>query len=522
MSNEAIRETIVLNRNIGRETTQVLLEGELLVPDVKPDMALLLQTEAVSVFDKTEAGDGRIAFAGRLQIRVLYAARGEDSPVHSMNASAGFDDFVNMEGVSRDMWAHAEGRIADMQFTMLNDRKIRYRAVLDVAVRAEARVEQAIVTTIAGLPENRLKRVPLVVNRTVECKDSRFVIKDDLPIPPGKPNVREILQAGVVVANKEIKVASGRVSVSGELVVATLYRGDTLDSPLEFVEHELPFSGAVDVAGAREGMFAEVSLHVAEQLTQAKPDADGEDRILDMEAAIAAVVKVTSQSEIQVLEDAYCANTTLALTREAIKYPRSVCRNRSQCTVKELVQLTAECPGMLQICRVTGTPVVDSVELAADRVVAEGVIRADILYIAKNDMPLYHYTADIPFKHTIDARGTTADMDAVLEHSIDHVGFNLLSDNEVELRFLLGLNAFVTEEVETGVVTDVAFREMDRNMLDGMPGMVIYVVQKGDTLWSIAKRFNADLDELIALNDIDNPDLIHPGQRLIVLKKLGE
>ena len=520
--NEALRETIVLDRDIGRETMQLLLEGEMIVPDVKPDMAVLLKTEAELAFDRTDVADGRVSFAGRLQIRVLYASRGEEQSVQSMTVSAPFDDFMNMEDVSRDMWVGMTGRIADAEYRLLNDRKLGYRVVADVEAAAEAREEREVVTTIADLPENRLKHANLTINRTVECKDSRIVIKDDLSVPPGKPNVREILQTSVSIANKEVKVAGGRVNVSGELVIATLYRGDTDDSPMDFTEHELPFSGAIDVAGAREGMAADVTLHVAEVFTSAKPDADGEDRVLDMEAAVTAVVKVTSQTELRVLEDAYCANKQVVLTREAVRYPRPVARSRSQCAVKELVTLAGGKPGILQICRVTGEPVLDSVEIQGDRVVAEGIIKADILYIAQGDTPLDHYEAVIPFKQVIDARNALPGMNAAVEPSIDHVGFNMLSATEVELRFLLGLNASVTDSAETAVVTDVAFYDIDRSVLDAMPGIVIYTVQRGDTLWSIAKRFNADIDEIVCLNEIEDPNRIFPGQRLLVLKKICE
>ena len=522
MSSEVMRETIVLNRDIGRETMQLLLEGEMIVPDVKPDMAVVLKTEAGLLFDRTDASDGRVGFAGRLQIRVLYAARGEGQSVQSMTFTAPFDDFVNMENVGRDMWVGMTGRIADAEYRLLNDRKMGYRIVADVEATAEAREEHEVVTTIAGLPDNRLKHADLTINRTVECKESRFTIKDDLPVPPGKPNIREILQTSVTVANKEVKVAGGRVNVSGELIIATLYRGDTDDSPMDFIEHELPFSGAIDITGAREGMAADAVLHVAETFAQAKPDADGEDRILDMEAAIAASVKVTSQSELCVLEDAYCANKQIAMTKESVCYPRPVTRSRSQCAVKELVTLPEGKPGVLQICRVTGETIVDSVEVQGDRIVAEGVIKADILYIAQGDTPLDHAEALIPFKHVLDARNAQPGMDAAVEPSIDHVGFNMLSANEVELRFLLGLNAIVTDSAETEVITDVAFFDVERSVLDAMPGIVIYTVQKGDTLWSIAKRFNADIDEIVCLNEIEDPNLIFPGQRVLVLKKICE
>ena len=41
-----------------------------------------------------------------------------------------------------------------------------------------------------------------------------------------------------------------------------------------------------------------------------------------------------------------------------------------------------------------------------------------------------------------------------------------------------------------------------------------YVVKEGDTLSEIAEREGTTVEELASLNQIENPDLIHPGQEL--------
>lgn len=45
--------------------------------------------------------------------------------------------------------------------------------------------------------------------------------------------------------------------------------------------------------------------------------------------------------------------------------------------------------------------------------------------------------------------------------------------------------------------------------------MKIHIVQKGDTLWNIAKKYNVDFDELKNLNNqLSNPDMIYPGMKI--------
>lgn len=41
-----------------------------------------------------------------------------------------------------------------------------------------------------------------------------------------------------------------------------------------------------------------------------------------------------------------------------------------------------------------------------------------------------------------------------------------------------------------------------------------YVVKRGDTLWSIAQKYNTTVAKLVELNKIQNPNLIYPNQKI--------
>ena len=45
---------------------------------------------------------------------------------------------------------------------------------------------------------------------------------------------------------------------------------------------------------------------------------------------------------------------------------------------------------------------------------------------------------------------------------------------------------------------------------------LLYTINPGDTLFSIAQQFGTTVDELVALNNIENPDAIQAGDQLFI------
>lgn len=50
----------------------------------------------------------------------------------------------------------------------------------------------------------------------------------------------------------------------------------------------------------------------------------------------------------------------------------------------------------------------------------------------------------------------------------------------------------------------------------------VYTVRAGDTLYAIAWRYDRDVNELAAWNDLDSPDALHPGQRIRLSPPSGQ
>ena len=57
----------------------------------------------------------------------------------------------------------------------------------------------------------------------------------------------------------------------------------------------------------------------------------------------------------------------------------------------------------------------------------------------------------------------------------------------------------------------------DEQLDQGTGGSVLpYVVQAGDTLGALAKKYNVTLEQLMKWNNIKDPNLLTVGQRLVI------
>lgn len=519
---ELVRESIILNKHMGREKSQLLLEGDIIVPEAKPDITSILKTQAKVNISKVTAGAGRISFSGKLRVEALYTSDSGEISVHSLLAQAFIDDFINMEGMEPHMWVDLKAELANVDFRIINDRKINYRAIIDLTVEALENKEFEAVLSIEGLGAAQQKNAFFTMNNVIAKQMEHFTIRDEITLPPTKPPIDQLLQVNIDIAGKDLRLAEGRVDVSGNLVISPLYKSGEEGSIMEFADFQLPFSGSLDVSEASEAAFGDVDLSITDHIIDVIADADGINKILSIEVTIGADIKISKTRSIEVLEDAYCIDQHLEIIAEVMEYQHLVCRNRNQFNLKEVVQLS-DAPEILQVLQVSGIARMEDIKVVEDKVVVEGLVEADILFVAGSDSnPLFNHTTHLPIRQVIETKGATLGMTAQVSHSIDQINFNMLGSNEVELRFNLNFDTIIQEAITTKFIQEIQFSPLDKEILEALPSMVILVAEKGDDLWSIAKKYNADLEELAEINQMNPGDPLSVGQKLLIVKKVSE
>jgi nucleoid-associated protein YgaU len=74
----------------------------------------------------------------------------------------------------------------------------------------------------------------------------------------------------------------------------------------------------------------------------------------------------------------------------------------------------------------------------------------------------------------------------------------------------------VGEQASPAVLTELPSSMIPEAASSTQPEQVSYIVKPGDTLWQIGETLKIEVSEISRANQLDDPDLIFPGQVLII------
>lgn len=514
---ELAKETMVWREEAGEQVSQILLEGDMIVPDSKPDLREILRCEGrVQIKDK-RVNDERIGFSGELEVWVLYAAKNGEQPLYTMKVSLPMEDFIHMDGLQKDMEVSLEAELEHLDCEIVNDRKLSVKAVIGVEAEAEQKRSAEILCSAEGEGIECLKGCLRMEADTAEIKD-RFTIREELALPAAKPEISEILWEGAALTEQDVRPMEGKATVRGNLKINLLYV-DSQGNLGSFTE-KIPFSGYLEGEAIEPRTAVDTRLWIEEMKLTPQTDEDGEARQLAVDVTVGAELKGREPVEQEILLDAYSPKGTVEIARETVSYPLTIANGRNQFTLKERVQLeNGEAP-MLRVEEVWGDVRLEDARTGTDSVEAEGVLSLAALYYCEDDeTPVCIIRRGYPFTQTIELKGVEEGDEAEVELRLEDMDFQILSEREGELRATLTMETRVRRRETAETVTDITMEENAEGQISAASA-VIYMVQPGDSLWSIAKKYHTTMEDILAVNEIENPDLLYPGQKLLVIKIL--
>ena len=509
MAIETTKDSVCINQIIEQKNESVIVEGDSIIPDIKPDILSAISTSGTVCIYKKEILEGKIRIDGSINAYIMYLADDEEGMVRSINSNIDFTQVINMERVRPDMILETNVALKSIECRVLNGRKISTKAILDIGVKVSLNENVDIINQVKLQDVQTLNKT-LNINSLVGSGITKVYAKDTLMIN-NIDNLAEIMKVDVNNINKDTKISYNKVLAKSDMSVKILYL--TEDNRINSVEGIIPVMGFIDIPDISEENTCNFKYEIKNLLI--KPNNVDEHSIY-VEAEIEIFCEAYQNHEVNLIQDLYSPSIGLNFTQKQIKVMQSKQTMQNTYNIRESQRLE-ELQGN-QIYDVAVGVEISKQTLLNDRILYEGELKLNFIYAGMNHSKVDTRQATIPFNFNVDFAGVNSG--SIVEPSIE-IGlqdFVVTSDSNVDVKIDLIFNTTLSKNADVNIIDDI---KEDENRCINCYSMIIYFVKPGDTLWKIAKKFGSTVEEIARVNGIELVDKLSVGQQLFIPRYNG-
>jgi LysM repeat protein len=517
---ELLQKKIHMNKLKTKTAVQLTFDDDFNVPDMKPDIMKIIREQGNIVLSEVRAMNGKVLLKGSLSFQLLYLSENDVRPIHSIQGEIPFEEIVHLDEAGAEDQIRIRWNREDFSVSLINSRKISAKAIVTFYITAEEHYDEEAVGEIEADDAVCARTRELMMTNQVLAKKDTLRVREEFPLPAGKPNIGEILYDTIDISNVSARLLGDKLEISGDIGLFVIYTGED-GRGLSFLEGQKPFQGTVEINHAGDGMVPDLEMMVMRQEVQMKPDLDGEERIFDMEAVLNLELRVYENEQVTLLEDVYAVDRELVPERTEACYENMLMKNNSSMRIQDRMKLSPGSGKILELCHVLGEVQLDEQQIVEDGIHVEGVVQLQLLYLTDDDFaPVSADKGMIPFEYTIEVRGISPDSVFEVRPSLEQVSAVMTGGEEAEVKLVVNLDAVVFDKIREELITAVKEEEMPEGYYEALPGMVGYVVSEGDSLWTIGKKFHMKVEELMEMNE-RNLEEVKEGEKILIVKQVA-
>lgn len=515
MAIDLVRENIECEQLLGENTADTVIKGEYVIPDTHPDVYQILALDAKPSIITKEVMQDKVYLEGQIALNLLYLAREDEnrSGVYNVSYSAKFSNTIDLNGTNRNMPCEAECYIEHIKPVIINERKIAVDGIIKLRSAVYKVYNFEIVKDLRGLADVQVLRDTASVDKIIGTSDGELVAKAHMEVPMDKPEIGTVLKCDANLHKKETKVMDGKLQVSAFAHISMLYRGKNT-TEVCFVEDDVLVNKELEMDGINSYMASTTEFRVEDLIYDTKENDLGEVRIVDVEALIKSSTKVMNKEHMDTIEDVY--SPSIMLDMEKKNYELNVMHGQAtnESIVKGNIEIPDEAPKPASIIMTNGKVYVTDKKLVEDKVVVEGLLKVEVLYRTSSEERVAFVVEDeIPFTTTVEVPGAKIDMSCTARMDLENIEGEIEA-NTIGVKALIQVYSRVNYMANKEFLVNVLQNESERPVKKA--SITIYVVQSGDTLWKIAKKYHTTIDALINMNDLDGANSVKMGMKLII------
>jgi len=499
------KQNITVNKLVSSKKEIVTIEGDMIVPDVKPDILNTIDTVGSVCIYKKEVLDGRVRFDGSVNINVIYLADSETDTTRGLTNSLDFTQIIDVDGCRSGMELRNNITVKNIECKVLNGRKINTKVVLEIDIYIYSNEEIEILKEINNLEGVQTLNSNMQINNLVGTGCCRSVAKDTISLS-AEDNLAEILKVEVKLINCETKVSYNKVLLKADACVKLMYLTENGD--IKVICCNIPVMGFIDMPNVSENNIINCQYEIKNILV--KPNS-AEQHSVYIEVEFEICSDATDTVEIESIQDMYCPNAELQFKQKEVNTITKKQVNKNICSIRERISIPEISNN--QIYDVEIMPDITNVNVLNGRIVYEGELKLNFIFSSNNNSGIDTKRYSLPFTYNIDNENINQNKTINTTANCIDDEFVITSDGMVDCKVNLEFETQMHEDANINIIDEIQMEESNNN---SNPSMVIYIVKEGDTIWEIAKKYKTTMQEIININNLDNGDEIYVGEKLFI------
>ena len=244
MSIKLSKNNLCINQIIGQKTEKIVIEGDEIVPDVKPDILNVVSANGNVCIYKKDVQDGKVKLDGSVNVYVIYIADDERAQMRALNACIDFSKTIDMKEVKAGMQVECRAELLNVECKILNGRKINLKANTQVTLTAYSRGNIDYINKIDNADSLQLLNESISINSLLGSGTTKVYAKDTVAIE-STDNLSEVINVTMTITNRENKISYNKVLTKADAVFKVTYLTD--DNRVNTANATIPIMGFIDM-----------------------------------------------------------------------------------------------------------------------------------------------------------------------------------------------------------------------------------------------------------------------------------
>lgn len=522
-----------------RQTQNCIFEEDILVPDIKPDMAEILLMSAdpqISPDEKIYAAEKEelINITIGLRLQTLYSAIESCCPISICSTLHHIHQWKLK--FTEESKVYFDCVIKNITYSIVNERKFRVRAELQISAEVYTKKKFSF---FRGIEESGLQTMSHEKNIEVllMTKKDELTVEHEIVLSESNGMIDEILKDDYYVIENYRQIMKDKIVINGFIIAKFLCRGKALSDDPENIsgtispytlytfDEKIEFTQFIPIEkkARRDSISKSQAKYTLDSMSsQIATDEDTHQKIISMKGRVKTRIDLFDCACENIVCDAYDLNSELEYSIDKQKLYSLKATVTSDISLrsifsvgeKDVIKNIIYC----QCTHITSNAAGSAIAGNSNSIDAGSLIHgeADFTVLWEDTAgKINHNRFTLPFNTAVDCEFSIRDYEYVIEKVLKSLKCDRASEHQLEINALLTLSVKLIDIETLELITEPRFIKGAR----GKEYPIAMIRKKdGETLWDLAKKHHTTVESICLANDINKEEGDTITNRLLIAK----